>query len=418
MGSSMIRGSRLWKTTGQFGDFVRRNSIVQALYIVSFCLVYLMENIWLSRTIFLFAVTPIFFISRFPFAGLRPILKSNVFIGIVLFSFLIPVTSVLAGGTPAPLIEDATRYAFMVIAFAIVTADLVREDGEFPRMLMFGIALAATVAAAVDIDVFYSGYSAHLILQTRLGGVQGLSMYYNSNVVGGIYAIPCVGAAAIVASRKLPLWQGVLFFACALILLIAIVLTQSRGSLVAALGGIGVSVLLSANWRQRIVVAALIVLIVAILAATPLLASALHRGDSLRLTLWPIYLKWAALKPWFGYGLAFDPRTTLPDGNEVMNAHNVILCAQIRGGILCAAALVWIIVSALERGWRSWWRLGATAPLALMCACVLATSVDYEILPSELGYPWLIFWLPITMCLGASLRGLTPAEFGKSRAAS
>ena len=42
-------------------------------------------------------------------------------------------------------------------------------------------------------------------------------------------------------------------------------------------------------------------------------------------------------------------------------------------------------------------------PLALMCASLFATSVDYEIVPTDLGFLWIVFWLPVAMCLGASL---------------
>lgn len=386
-----------------YADFVQRNAILQRLYLLVICTFYLMHSPWLPRTILVFLILPIFLVVKAPFAGLRPIFASGVFLSAALFLFLIPLSAVFAGGTSTGSLIDTTRYAVLILAFLLVTAELVRTDDDFLPLLIFFMALAAAVCAIVNIGAF-DGYSLQSILSRRLEGVRGLTFVYNSNPLGAIYAIPCVGAVARISSVKMPRWQLVVLLGCALVLLIAVVLTQSRGALVALLAGIGVSTLLAARWRQRIIAAVLIAAIFALLAATSLLLPDLDRGDSLRLELWPVYLHWATLKPWFGYGLDFDTRTTLPDGREVMNAHNIVLCALVRSGVFCALALVGLIVTSLVRGWQSWRRRGMAVPLALLCTGLVATSVDYELLPTELDYSWVMVWLPVAICLGAGLR--------------
>jgi hypothetical protein len=39
-----------------------------------------------------------------------------------------------------------------------------------------------------------------------------------------------------------------------------------------------------------------------------------------------------------------------------------------------------------------------------MTTAFVATAIDYGIVASSFGYQWILFWLPIGLCLGSSLR--------------
>ncbi|NVN88565.1 MAG: O-antigen ligase family protein [Rhodopseudomonas sp.] len=402
MSSSAVSRTSSARLLESAREVILRMGVAEKLYILVICLVYLMHNIWLARTVLWFVLVPVLLISMRPYRSLLPIVKSGVFVLSACFLVLILATSVLAGGASVALIWKNVRYVVAVLGFLTITAHLINKDGDFLRLLFLFVAPAAAIAAIVDV-LWFSGFSLQTILTTRLEGVKGLTVYYNSNVIGIMFAIPCVGAVALMVSKRLARWQFAMLFASALVLLGAVVLTGSRGSVTAALAGIGLCVLLAANWRLSVAAVAVVILAAGIVAMTPLFGALLQRGDSLRLTLWPVYLHMAELKPWIGYGLAFDTQVTLPDGNVVMNAHNIILCALVRGGVFSAAALFGIVVFALLGGWRAWRRHGEVAPVALLGACLMASSVDYEIVPTDLGYLWILFWLPVAICLGASL---------------
>jgi O-antigen ligase len=258
------------------------------------------------------------------------------------------------------------------------------------------------------------------MLTTRLQGTQGLSVYYNSNVIGMMYAMPCVGAVAIMATRKLQSWQFAMLLLSAEVLLVGITMTGSRGSLLTAFAGIAAALALRASWRMMLVGACLIVVALALAllmpavgamlqkptslqATVPLATEMLQRRDSLRFELWTVYLQMVTLKPWLGYGLMFDTRVILPSGNEVMNGHNIFLCAAIRGGVVSALTLAGLVIAALVSGWRGFRRTGEVTGLALLAACLAATSVDHEILPTDLSYLYLLIWLPVAICLGSGL---------------
>jgi O-antigen ligase len=374
----------------------------ERLFVLVMCLMYAMHNIWLSRTILWFLVLPTLLITAMPPRNLLPIVKSSVFVATAGFLGVIIVTSLLGDGVTGALLWKNIRYVAAVLAFIVIVAHLVSRDGDFLRLLFLWLAPVAACAAIRDIGAF-SHWSLTEMLSVRLQGTKGLSLYYNSNVVGLIYAMPCIGAVAIMATRRLRHWQFALLFVSALVLLATVLLSGSRGSLMAALGGIGVSVLLAANWRIAAAVAALVSIAALVALLTPLAGELVQRRDSLRFELWPVYLHMVALKPWLGYGLAFDPKVTLPSGTEVMNGHNIFMCAAVRGGVFAALALAGVVLAALASGWRAFRRSGEVVGMGLLAACLAATAVDYEIVPSDLGYLYILFWLPVAICLGVAL---------------
>lgn len=409
MASAIAHPSRARQRFDRTRDWLQRSQAAEKLFILSLCLIYVMYSTWFARVTFWLFVLPVVLIAIARYRTLLPIVKSGVFIASAAFLLLIIGSSALGGDTPTPMLVKYLRHAVAVLIFVAVVAHLVRSNGDFLRLLFLVLAPVAALVAARNI-VSFSGLSLQTLLTVRLQGVQGLTIYYNSNVIGMMFAIPCAGAVAVMASRALKRWQFALLAVSVLILLGAIVLTGSRGSLLSATAGIGIAILLSANWRLSAALVGLVAVAAALMLLTPLPGELLQRRDSLRLTLWPIYLDMAMLKPWLGYGLAFDTRRTLPDGFVVMNAHNIFLCAAVRGGVLSAMALAGIALAALVSALRAWLRSGEIVALSLLASSLVAASVDYEIIPTDLGYLYILFWLPVAICLGAGLA--TESRFG------
>lgn len=377
----------------------------ERLFVLVMCLMYVMHNIWLARTILWFLVLPTLLITALPLRNLTPIVKSGVFLASAAFLGVIIATSLFGDGVSGSLLWKNIRYVAAVLVFITIVAHLASRDGDFLRLLFLWLAPVAALAAIRDVGTF-SHWSVTEMLTVRLQGTKGLSLYYNSNVVGLMYAMPCVGAVAMMATRRLRSWQFVLLFVSALVLLAAVLLSGSRGSLMAALGGIGVAVLLAANWRIAVAVAALLAIAAVAALLTPLAGELVQRKDSLRFELWPVYLHMVTLKPWLGYGLAFDTRVILPSGMEVMNGHNIFMCAAVRGGVIAALALAAVVLAAAASGWRAFRKSGEVTALALLASCLAASAVDYEIIPSDLSYLYILFWLPVAICLGAALATL------------
>jgi O-antigen ligase len=230
-------------------------------------------------------------------------------------------------------------------------------------------------------------------------------------VVGDMYALAYAGAAGIAARSRLSPIQLVLAVSAAAVLFAAVLLSGSRGALLGSVLASAVLLILCASTRRCIALTLLAVGgLLLVLSVTPLLHSLLERADSFRLMLWPAYLELASKKPWVGYGLSFDTTITLANGLIILNAHNIILCALVRGGLFSAAALVAVLATSLREGWHAWTMNEAPLALALLSTALVMTSVDYEITASPLGWPWILLWLPVGISLATGRMAAMPKE--------
>ncbi len=383
-----------------FAGAVERHHVVPRLYIAALCLVYLMWNIWTSRTIYDFAVMPLALCLLRP-SDLRPILASPIFILAGLYFAALGLAEFAAPGASAHAFAKHVMYSLQVLSFLAITALLMRRDREFPKTLFLCLAVAAAIAAAVNIVAFWHEYP-HGLFSQQLSGVPGISMYYNQNYIGIVNAVACAGCFALIAGQPLSRPQLIATLVATLMLLTTITLIMSRGSLMATLAAALVAFLLSGGRRERRLMLGVIGAALLLLAlATPLVLSAVARGDSFRLSLWRFYLDMAAQRPWLGYGLSFDMQIVLPDGTAILTPHNMMLATLIRGGLVSAAALAILLATAVYRALRCRNSEGGLFAPVLLAAALVATCVDFEIVATPLAWPWLLLWLPIGLSIGA-----------------
>lgn len=386
----------------------QRHPIVQNCYIASFCLIYLLHNIWAARTLFFFITLPLALIGL-NYALLRSTLRNPIFVLAAAFLAILILTSLAAPDLRMRVIGDHLLQSVRVLLLMVITADLMRRDGTFLKTFGVFLSASAAIGAVINIVAFYGSadFPGGSIFAVRLQGVPGVTVYYNANVVGAIYAMACVAGAALLPSGRLSRVETGVLLVSTPVLLVALVLTQSRGSIMAAAAGFGVIALLAASRRQILWLSlGGLAVLAGLLLWTPILDMLTGRGASLRPMLWSHYWQLAQERLWLGYGLSHDVTLRLPPGMfNLLNAHNIMLSALVRGGILAAATLLGLVLTCLYQSWKAWRVGGALMPFALMAAATVATTVDYEITATSLGWPWLLFWIPVAMCLGAGIRG-------------
>ena len=392
-----------------FAAAVERHHVVPRLYIAALCLVYLMWNIWTARTIYDFDVIPLALCLVRP-ADLRPILASPIFLLAAIYFVVLGLAELAAPGASAHAIAKHVIFSLQILSFLAITALLTRRDRAFPRTLFLCIAVAAAIAAAINLAAFCIRYPDALPSQ-QLSGIPGVSMYYNTNVLGDVYAVACAGGFCLLAEHHLGRRQSIVALSATLMLLLAIGLVASRGAIMATMAAALVAFLLAQGSRRRLLILAAIGGIVLLLVlATPLLHKLLVRGDAFRLSLWPFYLDLVAQRPWLGYGLSFDTRIALPNGYLILNPHNLFLSAMIRGGLISAAALVALLATAVYRAFRSYKSEGGLFAPVLLATALAATSVDFEIVATPLGWSWLLLWLPVGLSLGQDRVSMKQAD--------
>lgn len=383
----------------------QRQPLVQNLYIASFCLVYLMPNIWAARTLFFYITIPLALIGL-NFALLRATLRHPIFLLTTIYFLILILTSLAAPDVRARAIGDHLLQSVRILLLFIVTADLIQRDDTFLKTFGLFLSASAAIAATINMLMFYdtARLASGPILTIRLQGIPGTQVYYNSNVVGVIYAVACVAGASLLASYRLSRLEAGGVIVAAFILFVATVLTQSRGSILGAIAGLGVIALLGADRRQLVRLGlSTAVVLAALLIWTPVIEMMAVRGASLRPMVWSHYWDMAQQRPWFGYGLSYDV-TLRHHGDILLNAHNIILSALVRGGILAAATLLCLVGTCCYLSWTAWRANRVMTPVALMVVGIVATAVDHEMTATSLGWPWLLFWIPVAVCLGASMR--------------
>jgi O-antigen ligase len=391
-----------------FRTTLERHGLVPKLFIAAMCLVYLLHNIWAARVIYDFFVLP-FALLTFSFSEVKAVARTPIFMGIAAY-FLLLIALAMWNHDPDMLVAKHAGYSLLVLSFVAITALQARRDPCFPTLCMLAISISAAVAAAMNMVAFYQQFPLDAIWTRRLEGIPGLTMYYNSNVVGDMYALAYAGAAGIAAGGRLSRFRLVLAASAAAVLFVAVLLSGSRGALLGSLLASAVLLVLCANTRRCILMLLAAGGLLLMLSTTPLLHSLFERADSLRLTLWPVYLNLASERLWLGYGLSFDTTITLANGFDILNAHNIILSALIRGGLLAAAALIAVLAASIYEAWRAWRMNHAPLALALLSTTLVMTNVDYEITASPLGWPWILLWLPVAISLGTGRLAAVPKE--------
>jgi O-antigen ligase len=297
------------------------------------------------------------------------------------------------------------RISLLILIFLYATALLMLTYARFFSDALLALCLAVAASAAFNIGVFLTSFASDLsqLPQARLIAVMGMQDYANSTNISATYAVFAVGAVALLARADVNrLWRALL--ACAaVVLLLGVALTQARSAGLAVVAGLGVLVLTGSR-RMRILAAVAAALGLLLLIAVPEIADIfLARGVSHRPDSWRQFSQLIAERPLFGHGSRPKIGAVLADGAFHNQAHNVVLSAWFRGGIAAALAMLFVLGGGLYWATRYWRLQGEVAPLCMMVAIATAGMFDYQILITYPAWPWLTFWLPFGLCVGAEM---------------
>jgi O-antigen ligase len=290
------------------------------------------------------------------------------------------------------------------IAFVVVTALLVVNGYLY---LCLGVVAVFTGATALTLIIrcLATVPFDQLFFSYRLGYYELQPGQTSLAIISGIFLVASI--ASLREGSRSP-WYRIPLIASGLTLICTLLLTQSRGVLLAA--GAGIAALFVRSSRSIRVTVGVIALIAAVIFMTvpELHEMILRRGDSRRLEIWNHYIAFSSKRPWLGYGmidgLAEGMAFTSKDGTYVPHAHNLILSAQVRGGVLATVAMIMMLFGGLYYSARYAKLKGERAPLAIMVTLVVSGIFEYDTFIRN--FPsWQIvsFWFPVGICAGAEL---------------
>ncbi len=335
---------------------------------------------------------------------------------------MLMVASLLDPASPAFMLRYQAKASALILLFLLITGSLVSAYPNFARHLFIWVGCAVAISALINIYLFFSYLvpPGRLLVQyLRLKTSIGMPDYANSTNISATYAVFLIGTLLALVQARLKRWRAVPVVMAVFVLLAGVLATQSRSAIIAVAIALGLTVLTTGGRRHVVRILPVIAVLGAVPFAVPEIGQILFaRGTGYRFEVWEKFLHVIAGRPIFGYGV-FNPITiTLDAGESLDQAHNLVLSGWLRGGIFAALAMALLLAGSLWWAWRYWTLTRNNIPLCVMAAIGTAGMFDYQLLPTYPTWPWVTFWLPFGLCVGAEMASRNLIRAKNSAAAS
>ena len=302
-----------------------------------------------------------------------------------------------SGRGPGFLGESLGKYVNMLVFIHLVAALSLAA----PAILRAGervFVIAGALSAAGAIVLLASG--APSLAGERL---QGLGSVQNSVVAGILY-----GAALLYgvvrewpAARSLP--ARLLILAAIAVLAAAVLLTHSRGPLLALAVTLAVGLAMAGRDGRRLLLL-LIAGAAAAVSATIGWEALLERGFSYRIEIWEQAIEQSMRTFWFGIGMSSRVHFTLPGGFEAASPHNIFLSAFLTTGAVGLTLLVLMLAVLAREGLACLRRDGDPLPAALLLYVVVYGLVDRQLDLGNLSPEYFTVWYAAGLLTAAWMR--------------
>lgn len=334
--------------------------------------------------------------------GFLPVPRSAVLIGAGLYA---------AGGLLSTLVTTGASFSefisllwpivfILYFLFLLSLVPLLRESDA--KLVLLVMVLACGANAGINVLLFLGGDPRAAVFDgSRLFAAIGTPGGKLPTVVSVRCAVFFAAAFALAASSGSSRAVRILAGVAAVPIGVMLVLSLGRGGYLGALAGV-LSVVPFVTRRVRMLVAAGVVAMLLLCFYGPVFDTLFGKGASLRTDIWQDYLGWAWESPVIGQGLLADIRRVI-EGFTISHPHNLLLSAQIRGGLLGLAGMALMLGGGLYWSWIHARRSGDPVFLAMIVAISVAGMFDYELLLTPTDWRWVTFWLPIGLAAGAEL---------------
>lgn len=185
------------------------------------------------------------------------------------------------------------------------------------------------------------------------------------------------------------------------ILVLDMLLTQSRGPILALILTICIVEFLHGKHRKLVIVFIITSIAIGILMLidaieTPTLISR-NGGDTYRLQIWQYIWQRILDSPWYGLGLSANETIVFPACSCIPHPHNIFLATMLYGGILGLSVLTMLLVHSSIIAFRQFKRDQQVKFLAFLLFGVICGLTDGNKLIDHPRPMWLYFWLPILL---------------------
>lgn len=306
---------------------------------------------------------------------------------------------------------DARLTAYIVV-FVLVTAAIgIRKNADLDMILKL-VCVFAAVSALISIPY---GYWQNAFPDSRLTSI---GIFDGPNYSSYAYGFFCLlsGNYALQSARTA---DRILYALTALILLVFVLLTQSRTGILATLFSFLLLVAFSPRDKKAAFGIAMIIGVIFIFSqlAPPAVLSRLNEiSFPNRIEIWRQALDLFIASPTFGQGYQSGFQASLPGSSQVyLSAHNAFIATLRDGGLAGLAFHLYMLVVAIRVGLVELVKNDNPIYLVLLgyyFICTLMATDQLITRPREL---WIILWLPLALLVVSEVRNTRRTSGGQTR---
>jgi O-antigen ligase len=389
----------LSRLTDFFSDRIQVNSLLIVLCFVSVLL--LSSQSAASYATYLLALAMLFTVRQW-----NDVFRVRLLWLILLLLAYLTLSSFWSTPFQARDVFSALTRAVLIFFFVVAFAEA-QQRGQLRRWLARALAVVGSLAAAAAIVVY-------VVTDPWDGRLNGLGQLDTHVIAALVFGVVLVFVMDILLTDSSSGWRWLALVA-ALLVVPAIVLSDSRNAIVSSIVGVGV--FLTAHCirdRQRFVAGVLSLAVILAVLLAGLLANdltrdvVLPRGDSFRPIIWGVTLeRVSAGGLWFGLGIS-TPDNVQSGGIEFLHPHSMYLSVLYQGGLvgvtLFLAGLFWVLTELR----RSYEHPDAKLALGVLGVALPAYLLDGHELLDKVGSTWFLLWLPVA--IGVGLRWSRPRQ--------
>lgn len=393
-------------------------------YVIFYMALFLTNEYFLAYKIFLFAIAPLSLIPLY--VGFYPtengshkifckvsyvnpirtfmVIKSNIFILASVYGLAITISSAIHPSFSYIWFIDIFKYLISILIFLSISYRISNSSPQSMEILCAVLCLIVSTNATINI-FFYVLDLPSLDDWTKIRFFPrfGQSPDHYPTTSALTYAIFFSISSSILIQNKSYITRTITTIIC-IILLTVIILSQSRGPLIAILITLAiVSFFSSPKVRNSLLLINGLVLSIYCLLPT-ISTAAFQRGDNNRIDNWYKFLLLAIPRPIMGYGERIEFQVDLQNGQIVGHAHNIFISALIRGGTPACLSFIIIAILCLKYSLIFLKQTSNLIPFSAVLVLLVSGLVDFDLLIFLADWQWPSIWLVIALNITAEKR--------------
>lgn len=273
----------------------------------------------------------------------------------------------------------AIKIAPILLLMIIICLPL--KEWPFVKIYIYTAALTAIILIVMNIESIWSQYITGE--NERIWRLEAYGRSANPNIAGALYA---VAALIFLYSKTRFKWL------CLMLVTMIVFLTLSRGALIALIGSLAITTLIS----NRRLILLLIPLAILPVIYPDIFQYMLERGTTGRTEIWSQAMTYLLQAPLFGHGAANSLAYEITaQGRTYNHTHNIYLATLNDTGLIGLTLLVCLLTLMLRRAYH----LKNHALFAVITFGCIFGLVDLGGFYTSIGVEWVLFWFPLIFLL-------------------